>query len=192
MSSLKERKGVPLAKFAWRRLVAFSQAGASYVNKEEKMTKLKVAIQRVLNQLNELQPKMHLKFEQIAVDKALEYTEGKHKGAMMKDEQGNYMYSKAGTQEMATEQAALLDAEEEVDLVEIQPFFAKKVPNGINLALLDIFSGIVLSEEIVEEIYESYEAAEDKQEDEEKAKAEEAKPANGHSRLVLDNANQTE
>jgi hypothetical protein len=155
-----------MIKTTWRKVVRFSQAANAYVGSEPKDTKLKYALQRILAQMQEKQAAMDLQFNKVAVDNALEYTEGVNKGAIMRDPQDKLMFSRDGTTKVEVERAKILDTDD----VEIEPYLATRIPSNLDFAFLEIFRGFVISDEVadkaVEERLAKAEAEEEKEEQE--------------------------
>lgn len=146
------------AKMKMRRLLRFSQVATAYITREEKDTKLKWAINRVLSQFSDLQTKMELRLNKIAVENAREYETGEKKGALMRDDQGNLMYSRESFNEMERLKAAYLDNESGEDGIEFEPYFARRVPSGIDYIVLKVFEDIAISPEMVKELIDQREA----------------------------------
>jgi hypothetical protein len=84
---------------------------------------------------------------EINLENCQSYEEGDKKGTIMKDEKGNFCFTKEGTRSKERAIKALRSAPESV---EFEPYYAplnEAVAKELGVAVIEILSGIIIKEE---------------------------------------------
>jgi hypothetical protein len=111
--------------------------------------KLCSAIKKFTKQLEKIFNDFNENKDDLQIDNCLTYTEGKEKGAIMKDEKGNRLYSKEG--ERALKKSLKEEMEKSIDI-------HARIPEGIDDLIVELedyekesFSGLIIPEQAKEE-----------------------------------------
>lgn len=145
-------------KTSWKRAVGFSnfvsgfiapngQQVPGWLELHPKESKFAYAIKRVMSQLQSLDPGMQTKLENIDIDNCATDKDG----VILRDLNGTLSFTKSGLKARNTARAELLAAED----VEIQPYYATQIPEGLTDDELKLFSGFVIKPEEVQSMLEA-------------------------------------
>lgn len=98
-------------------------------------TKLGYAIQRTFDRLKKPQQKFQSRRDEIHIDTCLT----DEKGRILRTDRGEFEYTKEGLKERNLKVQSLFEAE-----IEVEPYYAREIPDGLTFAEKEAFNGFVL------------------------------------------------
>lgn len=127
-------------KTTYENLFNFAFAAQSWLagGKDRDKTKLGYAITRMMPRVQKLQGKYNNGVEDINIDCCAT----DDKGIILRDEGGNYKFTKDGLKERNKRRESLFESE-----IEIEPYFATDVPADLTDLEREAFYGFIIREE---------------------------------------------
>ena len=123
---------------SYKRTFEFESAATQFINQNPDETKLKTALEDVLEQVPTIREKFNKHSNRIRRKHA---AEDKH-GCILREENGGYKFTKAGEEKAEDE---LQDLLESTEFVEIEPVFVDK-PTDFPRELVRYFKGFVFEQ----------------------------------------------
>ena len=133
-------------KITYEKLFQFNAIAGAYLQKEQD-TKLKYAINKVAKRLTKAFENYNEMVADIKRDHC--YTE---KDIIVRDEKGEYKYTKENEKKMTKAVKDLINNE-----IEFEPYFVLNIPEGLTEIEIESFEGIVLSPEHATELKKGFE-----------------------------------
>jgi hypothetical protein len=127
-------------KTTYEKLFTFSHIAQAWLNagKDRVNTKLGYAITRLAPRLQ----KLERKYQNAIADIQIDCCEVDERGIILKDERGEFRFTKVGLKDRNRKQLELLEAE-----IEIEPYYASQAPDDLSESEREAFEGFVLKVE---------------------------------------------
>lgn len=122
-------------KSTYRNLVGFINAAAHYTQVHPEETKLKYALSKVQKRAMSAVERYNEQLEDLRVQHCAEDAEG----IVLRDDKGNYKFTKEGLNTLNKAQRALVEQE-----VEVEEHLVTDLPEGLTSDEKEVFAGFVL------------------------------------------------
>ena len=127
-------------KTSWKRCLEFSNLAQAYAARtKDQNTKLYYALNRVLNRIAAKQAFVNERIGDIEIDHCVT----NEVGVITRDDRGDLQYTKEGIRERIKARRQFMDAVE----IEIDPYFATALPDGLTELEIEAFAGFVISDQ---------------------------------------------
>lgn len=136
-------------KITWSRLQTCLVAAKSYLQQNEKKSKLNYALERTKVKIEKLNEKLRDQIEDIINDTY--YAD--ENGVIVTDDQGRFKVTKESIKDRTRRQRELLETE-----IEYEPYFATSTPENLSEEQLAAFEDIVITREAVDRVRKIQEA----------------------------------
>jgi len=123
---------------SYRECFEFARAGQQWIAKHEEESKFKYALTKVMRKLNRVQER----WQELIEESNIEHCATDSAGVILRDEKGQYKYTKEELLKRNKRVNSLYDQP-----VEIAPHFATEVPEDLTELEREIFNGFVLKDE---------------------------------------------
>lgn len=141
-------------KFSWNQCTEFATFAQAFLKRtKDKETKLNYAINRVLGRIQKQSGKVNDALSDIEIDNCVTEKRGDD-DVIVRDGQGNLQFTKEGIRKR---NAATTKYVTEAN-VEVEPYFATKLPDDLSTFEVEAFAGFVIKPEEVEGLLTAIEA----------------------------------
>lgn len=133
---------------SWNQCTAFAaMAQAFLARNKDKETKLSYAINRVIARIQKQQTTVTEALSDIEIDHCVTEKHGED-DVIVRDGQGNLQFTREGIKKRNAETKKYLNEAN----IEIEPYFATKLPDGLSVFEIEAFAGFVISTEEAERL----------------------------------------